>query len=141
MLLTEVELFTHRHYLLIATEPSAGNAFMATDTIETPITLTERAAKRVSAILSKEDAGATLRISVNGGGCSGFSYAFDIGKDRGEDDIIVARDGATVLIDAVSVEYMKGATIDFVDDLMGQSFRINNPLATSGCGCGTSFSL
>jgi iron-sulfur cluster assembly accessory protein len=114
---------------------------MATDTIDTPITLTERAAKRVSAILSKEDSGASLRISVNGGGCSGFSYAFDIGKDRGEDDVIVARDGATVLIDSVSVEYMKGATIDFVDDLMGQSFRINNPLATSGCGCGTSFSL
>jgi iron-sulfur cluster assembly accessory protein len=114
---------------------------MATDTIEIRITLTERAAKRVSAILSKEDSGAALRISVNGGGCSGFSYAFDISKDRGEDDIIVARDGATVLIDAISVEYMKGASIDFVDDLMGQSFRINNPLATSGCGCGTSFSL
>jgi iron-sulfur cluster assembly accessory protein len=114
---------------------------MNTGTMETPVTMTERAAKRVSAILSKEESGSALRISVNGGGCSGFSYAFDIGTGRGEDDIIVSRDGATVLIDSVSVEYMKGATIDFVDDLMGQSFRIENPLATSGCGCGTSFSL
>jgi iron-sulfur cluster assembly accessory protein len=78
---------------------------------------------------------------VKGGGCSGFSYAFDIGRDRASDDIVVERDGATVLIDPVSVAYMTGAVIDFVDDLMGQSFRIENPLATSGCGCGTSFSL
>ncbi len=114
---------------------------MDTQTLERPVTLTERAAKRVNAILSKEASGSALRISVNGGGCSGFSYAFDIGTTKGEDDIVVSRDGATVLIDAVSVEYMKGATIDFVDDLMGQAFRIENPLATSGCGCGTSFSL
>jgi len=107
----------------------------------TPITLTERAARRVQAILSKEPEESALRISVNGGGCSGFSYAFDIGRDKNADDIILTRDGATVLIDAVSVEYMKGATIDVVDDLMGQSFRIENPMATSGCGCGTSFSL
>jgi iron-sulfur cluster assembly accessory protein len=139
-----VEVFTLRPYLFIGLEPSAGIAFMAqshpTDEA-TPVTLTERAAKRVNAILAKESDGSALRISVNGGGCSGFSYAFDIGKDRSADDIVVARDGATVLIDAVSVEYMKGATIDFVDDLMGQAFRIENPMATSGCGCGTSFSL
>ncbi|MFM9973194.1 MAG: iron-sulfur cluster insertion protein ErpA [Beijerinckiaceae bacterium] len=107
----------------------------------TSITMTERAAKRVQAILSKETAGSSLRISVNGGGCSGFSYAFDIGKTAAEDDIVINRDGATVLIDSVSVAYMQGATIDFIDDVMGQSFRIENPLATSGCGCGTSFSL
>ncbi len=106
-----------------------------------PVILTDRAARRVHTILSKESDGSALRISVRGGGCSGFSYGFDIGQDRADDDIIIARDGATVLIDAVSIEYMKGATIDFVDDLMGQSFRIENPLATSGCGCGTSFSL
>ncbi|MCA3564210.1 MAG: iron-sulfur cluster insertion protein ErpA [Methylocystis sp.] len=106
-----------------------------------PITLTERAAQRVQAILSREPEQSVLRISVNGGGCSGFSYAFDIGQEKNADDIAVTRDGATVLIDAVSVEYMKGATIDFVDDLMGQSFRIENPMAASGCGCGTSFSL
>ena len=106
-----------------------------------PVILTDRAAKRVESILATELHGSALRISVRGGGCSGFSYGFGIGLDRAADDIIIARDGATVLIDAVSIEYMKGATIDFVDDLMGQSFRIENPLATSGCGCGTSFSL
>jgi iron-sulfur cluster assembly accessory protein len=106
-----------------------------------PVEMTERAARRVTTILKGEDPGATLRISVKGGGCSGFSYAFDIGMDRAADDIVLERDGATVLIDPVSVEYMKGAVIDFVDDLMGQSFRIENPMATSGCGCGTSFSL
>jgi iron-sulfur cluster assembly accessory protein len=107
----------------------------------TSISLTERAAKRVQAILSKETSGSALRISVNGGGCSGFSYAFDIGKETAPDDIIISRDGATVLIDSVSVAYMQGSTIDFIDDMMGQSFRIDNPMATSGCGCGTSFSL
>ncbi|MGL4241204.1 MAG: iron-sulfur cluster insertion protein ErpA [Beijerinckiaceae bacterium] len=108
---------------------------------DTPIAITERAASRVKTILKAEEPGATLRISVKGGGCSGFSYAFDIDQAKAADDIVVERDGATVLIDSVSVEYMKGATIDFVDDLMGQSFRIENPMATSGCGCGTSFSL
>jgi iron-sulfur cluster assembly accessory protein len=105
------------------------------------VDMTERAAKRVNAILAKEAPGSALRISVKGGGCSGFSYAFDIGQDRAADDIVLQRAGATVLIDSMSVEYMKGAVIDFVDDLMGQSFRIENPMATSGCGCGTSFSL
>jgi iron-sulfur cluster assembly accessory protein len=108
---------------------------------ETSVAITERAAKRVNTILRTEEPGATLRISVKGGGCSGFSYAFDIDRAKAVDDIVVERDGATVLIDSVSVAYMQGATIDFVDDLMGQSFRIENPMATSGCGCGTSFSL
>ncbi len=107
----------------------------------TPVSITERAARRVQAILKDEQPGSTLRISVKGGGCSGFSYAFDIDKAPAADDIVVERDGATVLIDSVSVEYMKGAVVDFVDDLMGQSFRIDNPMATAGCGCGTSFSL
>jgi iron-sulfur cluster assembly accessory protein len=105
------------------------------------VDMTDRAASRVRTILSTEEPGSVLRISVKGGGCSGFSYAFDIGTERASDDIVLERDGATVLIDPVSVEYMKGSVIDFVDDLMGQSFRIENPMATSGCGCGTSFSL
>lgn len=105
------------------------------------LTLTERAAARVKTILAAEGPDAALRVSVNGGGCSGFSYAFDVGRDRAADDVVLTRDGATVLVDPVSIEYMKGATIDFVDDLMGQSFRIDNPMATAGCGCGTSFSI
>ena len=107
----------------------------------TDITLTPRAAKRINEIMGAEPPGASLRISVNGGGCSGFSYAFDIEKARAADDIAIERDGATVLVDPMSLEYMSGATIDFVNDLIGQSFKIENPQATASCGCGTSFSL
>ena len=105
------------------------------------ITLTPRAAKRINEIMGAEPPGASLRISVNGGGCSGFSYAFDIARDRAADDLAIERDGATVLVDAVSLEYMAGSTIDFVNDLIGQSFKIENPQAPASCGCGTSFSL
>jgi iron-sulfur cluster assembly accessory protein len=105
------------------------------------ITLTPRAAKRINEIMGAESPGASLRISVNGGGCSGFSYAFDIERARAADDIAIERDGATVLVDPMSLEYMSGATIDFVNDLIGQSFKIENPQATASCGCGTSFSL
>ena len=106
-----------------------------------PISVTERAARRVAAILSREPPGAMLRVTVNGGGCSGFSYAFDIDRERAEDDIAVERDGVIVLVDPVSLDFLKGARIDFVDDLIGQSFKIDNPNATSSCGCGTSFSI
>ncbi|MER2264735.1 HesB/IscA family protein [Methylobacterium oxalidis] len=105
------------------------------------ITLTPRAAKRINEIMGTEPPGSSLRISVNGGGCSGFSYAFDVAQGREADDIVIERDGATVLVDAVSLEYMAGSTIDFVNDLIGQSFKIENPQATASCGCGTSFSL
>ncbi|GJD62763.1 HesB/IscA family protein [Methylobacterium frigidaeris] len=107
----------------------------------TPITLTSRAARRINEIMGAEPPGSMLRISVNGGGCSGFQYAFDIAKDRTADDLAVERDGATVLVDPTSLPYMEGATIDFVNDLIGQSFKIENPQATASCGCGTSFSL
>jgi iron-sulfur cluster assembly accessory protein len=105
------------------------------------IILTDRAALRIKEIMAGEMPGTMLRISVNGGGCSGFSYAFDVEKTRQDEDLAVERDGATVVIDPVSVQYMGGSTIDFVDDLIGQSFKIENPLATASCGCGTSFSL
>ena len=105
------------------------------------ITVSERAARRIGEILKSEGEGAMLRISVEGGGCSGFQYKFDIERARADDDLVLARDGAVVLIDPVSVNYMAGSQIDFVDDLIGQSFKINNPQATASCGCGTSFSL
>jgi iron-sulfur cluster assembly accessory protein len=107
----------------------------------TEITLTPSAARRINEIMGAEPPGSMLRISVNGGGCSGFQYAFDIVRDRAQDDVAVERDGATVLVDSVSLEYMGGSTIDFVNDLIGQSFKIENPQATASCGCGTSFSL
>ncbi|MGL4496363.1 MAG: HesB/IscA family protein, partial [Beijerinckiaceae bacterium] len=85
--------------------------------------------------------GSMLRVSVNGGGCSGFQYAFSFDQTRQPDDLVLEKDGATVLIDSVSVPYMAGSVLDFVDDLIGQSFKIVNPKATASCGCGTSFSL
>jgi iron-sulfur cluster assembly accessory protein len=115
-----------------------------TDTLvaETPVTLTERAAKRIARILSKEPEGTILRISVAGGGCSGFQYEYNLVKETPQDDDLVLRRGdATVLIDALSLEFMGGAEIDFADDLIGQAFKINNPNAVASCGCGTSFSI
>ena len=105
------------------------------------ISLTERAAQRIKEIMASEPSGSMLRISVNGGGCSGFQYAFDVEHQRQADDLVIEKDGATVLVDEVSVQYMEGSVIDFVDDLIGQSFKIENPHATASCGCGTSFSL
>lgn len=114
---------------------------IATQEATGDVVLTERAARRVATIMQSEKPGSALRISVNGGGCSGFQYAFDIVQDRADDDLTLERDGATVLIDPVSLEYMKGCKIDFVDNLIGQSFQIDNPNATASCGCGTSFSM
>ena len=107
----------------------------------TSVTITERAARRIGEILKAEPTGAMLRVSVEGGGCSGFQYKFDFDTTKAQDDLVLARDGATVLIDPVSVQYMAGAEIDYVDDLIGASFKINNPVATASCGCGTSFSI
>ncbi|HEX2509624.1 MAG TPA: iron-sulfur cluster insertion protein ErpA [Microvirga sp.] len=106
-----------------------------------PITLTERAARRINEIMAAEPQGSMLRISVNGGGCSGFQYAFDVERARQADDLVVERDGAAVLVDQVSLQYMDGSVVDFVDDLIGQSFKVENPHATASCGCGTSFSI
>jgi iron-sulfur cluster assembly accessory protein len=105
------------------------------------VTISDSAARRIGEILKSEPTGAMLRVSVEGGGCSGFQYKFDIARDRADDDLVLSREGAVVLIDPVSVNYMAGSQIDFVDDLIGQSFKINNPKATASCGCGTSFSL
>jgi iron-sulfur cluster assembly accessory protein len=105
------------------------------------ITVTERAARRIGEILGREPPGTMLRVSVEGGGCSGFQYKFDMERARADDDFVIERDGATVLVDAVSLNYLAGSEIDFVDDLIGASFKINNPKATASCGCGTSFSL
>jgi iron-sulfur cluster assembly accessory protein len=105
------------------------------------ITVTERAAQKIGEILSREPAGTMLRVSVAGGGCSGFQYRFDTDHSRAEDDVVIQRHGATVLIDPVSLNYMAGSEIDFVDDLIGSAFKVNNPLATASCGCGTSFAL
>ncbi len=107
----------------------------------TDVTITERAARRNGEILKAEPTGSALRISVEGGGCSGFQYKFDVERSKAADDLEIARAGATVLIDSVSLQYMTGAEIDFVDDLIGAAFRVNNPIAKASCGCGTSFTV
>ena len=105
------------------------------------VTVTERAARRIGEILGQEPAGTMLRVSVEGGGCSGFQYKFDIERAKAADDLVISRDGAVVLIDPISVNYMAGSEIDFVDDLIGASFKVKNPQAKASCGCGTSFTL
>jgi len=110
-------------------------------TVTSSITISPSAAKRIARILSKEPEGTALRISVSGGGCSGFQYGFEFDEAQGEDDLAVETDGVTLLVDPVSVPFMDGSEIDYVDDLIGQSFQIRNPLATSSCGCGTSFAI
>jgi iron-sulfur cluster assembly accessory protein len=116
---------------------------MQAETLEKPpLIVTDAALKRVAKILSAEKDRDALRISVEGGGCSGFSYKYDlVADDRTADDFVVEADGAKVLIDPVSLQYMAGSQVDFVDDLMGQSFRVANPNATASCGCGTSFTV
>jgi len=114
---------------------------MATVDTMTSVSMTERAARRIGEILKSEPPGSMLRISVEGGGCSGFQYKFGFDQAKAADDLVLALNGATVLIDPLSVQYMAGAQIDYVDDLIGASFKVNNPVATASCGCGTSFSV
>ena len=105
------------------------------------VELSESAARRIVKILAAEPGKVALRVTVEGGGCSGFSYRMDLADARNDDDVVIERDGATVLIDDLSLVYMGGSVIDFVDDLIGQSFQIKNPNAVASCGCGTSFSI
>jgi iron-sulfur cluster assembly accessory protein len=115
--------------------------FGVQDNMTTDVTISERAARRIGEILGKEGGGAMLRISVEGGGCSGFQYKFNVDRDKASDDLVIERDTAVVLIDPASVPFLAGSEVDFVDDLIGASFRVNNPNATASCGCGTSFSI
>ena len=114
---------------------------MEASTAEAGVIVTDRAARKIGEILQKEPAGTMLRVSVEGGGCSGFQYKFGFEQGKADDDLVITRSGATVLIDPVSAQYMAGAEIDFVDDLIGASFKVANPNATAACGCGTSFSI
>lgn len=110
-------------------------------TEKTPVTVSSRAAERIAAILSREADGAKLRVAVEGGGCSGFQYKFDIVTETEDDDLVLDAKGFNVLIDSVSVDYMRDSEIDFSDEIIGAAFKIVNPNATASCGCGTSFSL
>ena len=107
-----------------------------------PFSVTERAARRIGEILADEPRpDLKLRVTVTGGGCSGFQYGFEL-DDRNEDgDIAVEREGARVVIDGMSLLYLMGCEVDFVEDLTGSYFRVNNPNATASCGCGNSFAV
>jgi len=105
------------------------------------VSVSDRAARRIAKILQGEPSGSMLRISVEGGGCSGFQYKFGFVTERQEDDVAIVGDGATVLIDEMSLQYMEGAQLDYVEDLIGSAFKINNPQAVAACGCGTSFTV
>ena len=109
---------------------------------EGSVSLSESAARRVGELKRQESVpGAFLRLAVSGGGCSGFQYGFSFDDQRQDDDRVFERDGVQLVIDAVSLELVKGAEIDFVEDMMGASFQVKNPNAASSCGCGNSFSV
>ncbi|MGF6171766.1 iron-sulfur cluster insertion protein ErpA [Ensifer sp. 4252] len=105
------------------------------------VTLSDAAAKRIATILQSDGHKNAMRVSVEGGGCSGFSYKFDLVDDASDDDLVLEKGSAKVLIDSLSLVYMGGSEIDFIDNLLGQSFQIKNPNAVASCGCGTSFSI
>src|SRR5947199_10318839 len=105
------------------------------------VVISERAARRIGEILKSEGDGAMLRISVEGGGCSGFQYKFDIERAKADDDLVIARDSAVVVVDPASVPFLAGSGVDFVDDLIGASFRVCNPNATASRDADRSFSI
>ena len=105
------------------------------------ITLAPNAARRVAAIAARQGKPALLRLSVEGGGCSGFQYKFDLADTAENDDVIAETDGVRLVVDAVSLDLVAGCTVDFVESLGGASFQVRNPNAASGCGCGSSFSV
>lgn len=105
------------------------------------VTLSDSAARRIAFLLSREAADSKLRVAVNGGGCSGFQYVFDFDTKAADDDFVIEKDGAKVLIDSASLELLKGSEIDYVTEMVGSSFQIKNPNASTSCGCGNSFSV
>ncbi|WP_251975830.1 iron-sulfur cluster insertion protein ErpA [Salinicola avicenniae] len=108
----------------------------------TPMFFTDAAARRVKALIAEENnAALKLRVYVTGGGCSGFQYGFDLADQTAEDDTVIDNDGVSMVIDALSYQYLVGSTVDFEEGLAGARFVIRNPNAQSTCGCGASFSV
>ncbi len=117
------------------------NKISDSDMTDIKITMSQSAAKQINAIMAKQSAQKFLRVAVNGGGCSGFQYEFGFADAPNEDDMLIERDGASILIDEISQEFLKDSEIDYVNELIGAAFKIHNPHATANCGCGTSFSI
>ncbi|MFT3726985.1 MAG: iron-sulfur cluster insertion protein ErpA [Terricaulis sp.] len=105
------------------------------------VALTAAAADRIKAVVAAEPAGAGLRVAVEGGGCSGFHYDIGVAANANADDLVIERDGARLFVDPVSLPYLLGSEVDWVDELIGASFKVRNPNAKSACGCGVSFSV
>jgi len=108
---------------------------------DTQITLTENAARRVAWIAERQQKPAILRLAVDGGGCAGFTYKFELADTADGDDEIAETDGVKLVVDPISLDLVRGSAVDFVEDLGGAAFRVTNPNAQSGCGCGSSFSV
>ena len=108
---------------------------------ETSFSVSESAARRIALLAAKEAKPVMMRVAVLGGGCSGFQYNFSFDEQRNDDDLVIKRDGAAVLVDATSLELLKGSELDYVEEMVGSSFQVKNPNATSSCGCGNSFSV
>jgi iron-sulfur cluster insertion protein len=106
-----------------------------------PVTLSQSAAQRIAALSQAEGRALKLRVAVDGGGCSGFQYRFDLVEAADADDLVIAREGSEALVDPVSLPLLLGSEIDFVDELIGAQFQVKNPNAKSSCGCGVSFSI
>jgi len=107
----------------------------------TDIALSAAAAQRIKAVVASEPPGAGLRVAVEGGGCSGFQYGIAVAQAANADDLVIERDGARLFVDPVSLPYLLGSEVDWVEELIGASFKVKNPNATSSCGCGVSFSV
>ena len=105
------------------------------------ISLTSAAAQRVAAIAARQDKPAILRLSVDGGGCSGFQYRFGFADAAADDDVIAETDGVRLVVDSISLDLVRGCAVDYVESLGGAAFRVENPNAASGCGCGSSFAI
>ncbi len=105
------------------------------------IKMSASCAAQINAIMAKQGVAKMLRVAVDGGGCSGFQYVFDFADSPNDDDMLIERDGASIVIDEISQEFLKDSEIDYVKELIGAAFKIHNPNATANCGCGTSFSV
>ncbi|WP_133366306.1 HesB/IscA family protein [Qipengyuania sediminis] len=106
-----------------------------------PLTLTPAAARRVSAIAARQARPAVLRLAVEGGGCSGFQYRFELADGPDADDMVSEMDGVRLVVDPVSLDLVSGSTVDYVESLGGAAFKVANPQAAAGCGCGSSFGI
>src|SRR5689334_21097626 len=129
-----------------ADRPAANNLVVSLrasylDWVEADIILTENAAKRVAWIAERQSKPAILRLAVDGGGCAGFTYKFELAEAADSEDAVVETDGVKLVVDPMSLELVKGSAVDFVEDLGGAAFKVTNPNAQSGCGCGSSFSV